>query len=93
MPWRVPYVRIRWNRNYTFEEAADLFGVSIGTVWRWGGSSGCLTSQNSNRTMIDALAPALEALPGGSPQLPGPLAKVRTRPPRSRGRGPGGQAI
>ena len=35
MPRRVPYKRIKSNRSYTFEEAADVLGVTIATVRRW----------------------------------------------------------
>ncbi len=36
MPRRVPYSRIKVNRSYTFEEAADVLSVTAGTVRRWG---------------------------------------------------------
>lgn len=35
MPKRVPWRRVKSNRNYNFEEVAELLGVSVGTVRRW----------------------------------------------------------
>lgn len=35
MAKRIPWLRIKSNFTYTFEEAAELLGVTVGTVRRW----------------------------------------------------------